>query len=122
MAGAAATVVCQLKPMQIADVTLYNEALNSYLREQHLRGAAGFGCRTQIRLSYLKSDGYHVKPDYDSTIDRTYACAIMGERVPCPTPWEGFIPDQNRRRWESEWPVVGGLGSGGQNRIHGWRW
>ena len=115
-AGAAAVVVCQVKPMMMKDVTPYNSLLSDYLRP--LKG--GFGCRTQIRLSFLKSDGFHVKPMYDSTIDKTYACAILGIPVPCPTPIDQFLPDQLRRRWESEWPRVSG--ESGRNTNHGWKW
>ena len=67
-AGATAMVVCQLKPMQVTNVTPYNELLGKYLRSQ---GSVGYGCRTQIRLNYLKADGFHVLPQYDSIIDKT---------------------------------------------------
>ena len=103
MAGAAATIVCQLKPMQILDVTPFNQSLSDYLRAQN----GGFGCRTQIRLSDLSGDGYHVIPQADSVIDKTYACAIMGVPAPCPTPHDEFVPDHLRRRWEKEWPGIG---------------
>ena len=103
-AGARASVICQVKPMQLGDVTPYNELLSEYLRGQ--RG--GFGCRTQIRLGHLKPDGFHVKPQYDSIIDRTYACAIKGIPVYDPTPSGEFVPDHLRRRWQAEWPKVGG--------------
>ena len=113
LAGAKAVVVCELKPMPVTDVTPFNNQLSEYLRAQ--RG--GFGCRTQIRLNYLKNDGFHVRPMYDSIIDKTYACAIQGIRVPCPTPPNEFVPDHMRRRWETEWPRVGG--GGGQTIVHG---
>ena len=115
LAGAASIVVCELKPMQVTDVTPFNKELSSYLRMQ----PGGFGCRTQIRMNYLKSDGFHIQPMYDSIVDRTYACAILGVPVPCPTPFDEFVPDHIRRRWETEWPRVGG--QVGQMRIHGWR-
>ena len=104
-AGAVAVVVCQLKPMRVKDVTPFNELLHKYLRAD---GEGGYGCRTQIRLDYLKYDGYHVLPNYDSVIDRTYACALMGVPVPCPTPVDEFVPHHMRRRWETEWPRIGG--------------
>ena len=112
-AGASSVVTCQIKPMQATDVTPFNALLNDYLPSQ---GKSGHGCRTQIRLSYLKQDGFHVEPQYDSTIDRTYACAIMGVPVPCPTPINEFIPNHMRRRWEMDWPRVGR----GQVRNNGW--
>ena len=107
-AGARAIIVCQLKPMQVADVSPFNSHLDNYLREEKARGRQGFGCRTQIRLNYLKHDGFHIKPDYVSVIDRTYACAIRGVKVPDPTPIDGFVPDSVRQRWEAEWPGLTG--------------
>ena len=117
MAGAVAVIICQLKPMQIIDVTPFNELLSDYLRAQ----VGGFGCRTQIRLQDLKPDGYHVLPQADSVIDKGYACAILGVPVPCPTPSDGFIPDRMRRRWEKDWPRVGDRVDQTTGR-HGWRW
>ena len=115
-AGAAAFVICQLKLMQFTDVTPYNTLLNDYLRSERHQGRGGHGCRTQIRLDNLKSDGYHVVPQLDSTIDRTYACAFLGIPVPCPTPWDEFVPLHVRRRWETEWPsLVGGGASMANN-------
>ena len=104
MAGAAAIVTCQIKPMQIDDVSPYNNALSEYLKAQ--RG--GYGCSTQIRLGFLKPDGYHVRPQYDSVIDKTYACAVRGVHVIDPTPLDEFIPDHVRRSWQQAWPRLGG--------------
>ena len=117
LAGASSVVVCQLKPMQVTDVTPYNEAISDFL--QPLKG--GYGCRTQIRLNYLRNDGFHIQPMYDSIIDRTYACAIRGVPVPCPTPFDEFVPDRMRRRWELEWARIGN-GVGQNANRHGWRW
>ena len=110
-AGAVAVTVCQLKPMQATDVTLYNQELDSYLRREKDRGRDGFGCRTMIRLDFLKGDGYHIRPDYWSVLDRTYACALLGIDVPFPTPWNEFAPSFVRQRWESEWPRMPGGGA-----------
>ena len=95
-AGASSVVVCQLKPMQVTDVTP----------------------SSQIRLNYLRNDGFHIQPMYDSIIDRTYACAIQGVPVPCPTPFDEFIPDRMRRRWELQWPRIGN-GVGQNANRHG---
>ena len=114
--GAADVVVCQAKPMQIADVTLHNQQLSDYLRGQ----VRGYGCRTQIRLDYLKNDGFHIRPQFDSVVDKTYACAIRGVHVPSPTPLDEFVPFSVRRRWESDWPRISGGMTPSQN--HGWRW
>ena len=107
-AGAAAVTVCQLKPMQTTDVTPFNDLLNSYLRREKQRGRDGFGCGTMIRLDNLRGDGYHLKPECWSVLDRTYACALLGVDVPFPTPWNDFAPSFVRQRWESEWPRLGG--------------
>ena len=109
-AGAADIVVCEIKPMEMTDVTPHNACINDFLKSQH----RGFGCRTQIRISDLR-DGFHVLPQFDSVIDRTYACAIRGVPVPCPTLPKDFIPTLVRRRWEAAWPRVGG-----RHLNHGW--
>ena len=116
-AGATAVIVCQLKPMQILDVSPHNSALDNYLRREKQQGRQGFGCRTQIRLDFLRNDGYHIRPEFDSVVDRTYACAFLGISVPRPTPWDEFIPDIVRQKWESEWPRLTGRE---QSRQNGW--
>ena len=113
-AGAAEVVVCEVKPMELINVIPFNQELSDYLRS-----VGGFGCNTQIRVCDLR-DGLHVKPDFETVIDRTYACAIRGVPVPCPTPPEGFISMELRRRWEAEWPR---LRFGGPRLTnHGRRW
>ena len=109
--GAAAVVVCQLKPMQATDVTPFNQQLDCYLKREKERGRDGFGCRTMIRMDSLKGDGYHLKPEYGSVLDRTYACAILGNDVPFPTPGSEFTPSFVKKRWESEWPRLPGGGT-----------
>ena len=118
-AGAVAVVVCQIKPMQIVDVTPHNELLCDYLRREKERGRDGYGCRTQIRMNFLKGDGYHVKPEYGSVLDRTYAYALMGLEVPFPTPWDEFAPSYVRQRWELDWPRL--TGGGANMAQNGWR-
>ena len=114
-AGAAAVVVCQIKPMQTIDVTPFNGLLDQYLRGEREQGRGGFGCRTQIRLNFLKGDGYHIKPEFGSVLDRSYACALLGICVPFPTPINEFAPDYVRQRWEAEWPRLAG---GRANTVH----
>ena len=109
-AGAEAVITCQLKPMQTVDVTPYNELLDSYLRREKKKGRDGLGCRTQIRLQHLKGDGYHIKPDFMSIVDRTYAFALLGRDVLDPTPLNEFAPSFVRRRWEADWPRLAGGG------------
>ena len=108
--GAAGAVVCQLKQMEITDVTPYNRLLHEYLQMEQRYGCGGYGCRTQIRLDQLKPDGYHVRPSFSGVIYRSYACAMLGIEVPCPTPDDGFVPTIVRRRWEAEWPSVSSKG------------
>ena len=124
-AGASATVVCQPKPMEIVDVSPYDSLLHDYLQAQ---GGSGYGCRTQIRRSFLRPDGFHIQPQYVSVIDKTFACAITGTHVPQPTPSDDFLPDFARRRHEAEYPLLvrrngGGQGIGreGPTNSHGWR-
>ena len=123
-AGAADVVVCEIKPMEVLDVSPYNRALHHYLRT-----VGGFGCQTQIRRSFLQRDGYHIQHQFDSVLDKTYAYALMGLYVPRPTPVEDFLPEHARRRREIEWPRlagggdrVGQRGGGGTLNVHGWQW
>ena len=116
-AGAAAVVICQLKPMEVVDVTPHNELLDLYLRREKERGRGGFGCRTQIRLDFLKGDGFHVRPEFGSVLDRTYACAFLGMCVPFPTPLGDFAPSFVRKQWEADWPR---LGDRADMTHHGW--
>ena len=125
MASAVAVVVCEVKPMQVTDVRPYNSLLDSYLRS---KGRTGYGCRTQIQMKTLKPDGFHINPSEYSVLAKTYACAIQGLPVPCPTPADDFIPLVDRRKYEAEWPRVEnrsgpqGRVSQGQNMNHGWLW
>ena len=91
-AGAVGVVTCQVKPMQAIDVSPHNSLLNNYLLVERRKGRGGYGIRTPISLDNLKPDGYHVRPEYDPVIDRTYACAILGVDVPNPTPLDQFVP------------------------------
>ena len=105
--SAKAVVVCQLKPMRWVDVRPYANAVHEYLDSC---GKGGYGCFTQIRMDFLKNDGFHVRPQYESVVDRTYACAIRGKDVPDPTPFSDLTPEFCRRRWETQWPKMGGRG------------
>ena len=110
-------VVCQLKPMAVVDVRPYNEVLSNYLTAC---GPGGFGCLTQIRMEFLKPDGFHVHQRYCTVIDRTYACAIRGIPVPCPTPQDNFVPSFVRRRMDREFPRL--VGQAGGNGMQDGRW
>ena len=123
-AGAEAVIVCQVKPMQVVDVRPYNDALDRYLWTQD---GTGFGVETQIQLDFLWHDGYHVRNQFSSVIDRTYACAIQGVPVLCPT--EDFVPDYIKKQWNDDWPGLSSSAraqpvrdSEGRSRVHGWKW
>ena len=125
-AGATAVIISEIKPMQCVDVTPFNSALHDYLLTL---GGYGYGCATQIRLEFLANDGYHVRPQFSSIIDKTFACLIMEVPIPCPTPRDEFVPDHVRRKRDIDWPALRGGGnvqmgmrSEGQSRIHGWSW
>ena len=116
-AGAAQVVTCEIKPMTIVDVRPYNNTLHDYLCQQP---DEGLGCRTQIRMSDLKGNGFHVLPECVTILDRTYACAIRGVPVPCPTPFDDLVPPFVRRNWEAEWPRLGGMGGRAPIKRYGW--
>ena len=99
----------------------HSQLLHEYLLATHNDGGTVYGCRTQIRLEYLKADGFHVKPQYDPVIDKTYACAVMGINVPCPTPPDEFMPEHIRQQWRKDWPEVGRMGDS-SGRFEGPRW
>ena len=103
--SAAAVVVCQIKPMAVVDVRPYNQLLHNYLGSC---GEGNYGCTTQIRMDYLAADGFHVNHRYSTIIDRTYACALLGTPVPCPTSDDDFVPPIMRRRYETQWPRLEG--------------
>ena len=93
------------------------------------QGGSGYGISTQIRMEYLRPDGFHIKNKFDTVIDKNYACALLGVPVASPTPIENFEPDFVRRRRDVEWPRISG-GAYAQSRgfneghagIHGWGW
>ena len=114
LAGAASIVVCELKPMQVTDVTPFNKELSNYLRMQ----PDGFGCRTQIRMNFLKSDGFIYSLCMTlSSIGRMHV-QYWAYMSPVPPPLMN-LSVHIRRKWETEWPRVGG--QVGQMRVHGWR-
>ena len=108
--SAAACVVCEVKPMRIVDVRPYNRLLHAYLGSC---GDSGFGCNTQIFMEFLAADGYHIDHKYDSVLDKTYACALLGIPVPEPVPDENFVPPYYRRSWDRHWPRLVGNGGPG---------
>ena len=90
--------VCQIKPMRHKDVSPFNCLLDDYLRANGIPG-----CETQIKMENLRPAGFHILRQFDSVVDRTYACAILGVPVPCPTPSENFIPEHVRELYKKDW-------------------
>ena len=91
--GAVEVVCCEVKSMRFMDVTPYSNALHSLCLRLGIPG-----CATQIGVSHLGQDGFHILPSCLTILDRTYACAIMGVPVPCPPPAEDRYRDPGLRR------------------------
>ena len=106
------TVICQLKPMRHVNVVPYNKLLHEYLRSE-----GSIGCQTMIRAEFLKADGFHVLPRFRSVLNRQFACALLGVPVPCPTPYDDFVPNYVKEQYDQEWPAFGG--NGGTEGISG---
>ena len=107
--GAVEVVCCEVKSMRLMDVTPYSNALHSLCLRLGIPG-----CATQIGVSHLGRDGFHILPSCLTILDRTYACAIMGVPVPCPPPAEDRYRDPGLR---GEWPTLGAARGG---RRMGW--
>ena len=103
-AGAEEVVLCEVKPMQHVDVVPFNARIHALIL--HTEGVGG--CSTQIQHGDLGRDGYHVRPEFGSVLDRTYACAVMHRPVPCPY-FDSTIYDWHlAREREREWPPLWG--------------
>ena len=106
MRGSVGVVVCEVKPMQFMDVVPYNTRIHGLC----LRTEGVYGCSTQIRHDSLGRDGYHIRPEFGSVLDRTYACAVVGRDPPCPY-FSSMIYDWHaEREREREWPPLWGGG------------
>ena len=120
--SAAAVVVLETKPIRHIDVSPFNGMLHKLCVSRR----NVFGCRTQIRMRDLGRDGFHVAPDCVDIVDKTYACALLGIPVPCPTPSGDFLHPEQTVRYRREYPRIGETEERGQERdlnaIHGWRW
>jgi hypothetical protein len=82
-------VVCELKPMSFMDVAPYLWAIHSACLRLRTHRHGVHGVQTQTCVSHLRKDGYHILPSFSTILDMTYACAIRGILVPCPTPsWD----------------------------------
>jgi hypothetical protein len=105
--GAVGLVACELKPMSFMDVAPYSWAIHSAClrlrtHEDHVHGA-----HTQTCVSHLRKDGYHILPSFSTVLDMTYACAIRGIPVPCPTSsWnrnqDPGLKDRGPTPWEAQ--------------------
>ena len=66
-------------------------------------------------MDFLSADGYHIDSRYDTVLDRTYACALVGTHVPQPVSEDTFVPGFVRRSWDSQWPRLVGRAREGPN-------
>ena len=99
--GAVGLVACELKPMSFMDVVPYSWAIHHACLRLRTRGHRVHGVQTQTGVSHLREeDGYHIERSFSTILDRTYACAIRGIPVPCPTPtWDMGRDPGLRNRW-----------------------
>jgi hypothetical protein len=103
---ALAVIVCEVKPMRHINVTPFSNSIHTECARREVPG-----CRTQLGISDLNGDGYHIRESCLPILDKTFACAIIAIHVLCPT--------TDSERWNaratpefcSEWPRVGaGMG------------
>jgi len=71
--GAVEVIVCELKCMGFMDVQPYSNAIHSLCRRLDIRGV-----KTQIGISHLAQDGYHILPSCLGVLAQMYALAILG--------------------------------------------
>ena len=102
-AGAEEVVLCEVKPMQHVDVVPFNARIHALIL--HTEGVGG--CSTQIQHEYLGRNGYHVRTEFGSVLDRTYACAVVHRAVPCPyydsTMYDWYLAREMEREWPPLW-------------------
>jgi spore germination cell wall hydrolase CwlJ-like protein len=98
--GARGVTICEPKPMTLMDVFPYSDRLRQKCGERKV----GW-CQTQLGVKDLKEDGFHLLPSSLRVLDKTYAFAVMGVKVPHPTPiyfkWRHELTEQ-------EWPRMRG--------------
>ena len=122
-AGAADVITCSPKPTQRADMTIYSDRVNRYLKSLG-NDDAGHGCATQVRLWHLRGDGLHLQPRFFHVLQKTYAYALMGKYVLDPTPLDEFAPDYVRQAYRADWPLMnrgGGESGRAPNTHYGWQ-
>jgi hypothetical protein len=106
--GAVGVCVCEVKPMNFMDVTPYSKAIHSASLRMRAQGHQVQGMQTQTGVSHLKKDGFHILPSFAGVLDRTYACAVIGVPVPCPTPsWDRYRDPSLKDRWPIPWEAQG---------------
>jgi hypothetical protein len=79
--GARGMTVCEVKPMNLMDMTPYSKSLYHSCRNKKISW-----CQTQSGVRNLRDDGYHMLPASFRVLNVTYAYAVMGKPVPNPTP------------------------------------
>ena len=98
--GAVGVCVCEVKPMNFMDVTPYSNAIHSACLRMRAQGHQVQGMETQIGVSNLMKDGFHIMPSFAGVLDKTYACAVVGVPVSCPTPsWDRYRDPSLKDRW-----------------------
>ena len=126
---AAAVVVVEVKPIRHLNVSPFNETIHKIC----LARDKVFGCHTQIRMYDLGRDGFHVAAHCGDIIDKTYAYALLGLPVPCPTQTRDFFHPMQDKEYEAAWPLMeenrgrrtrreDQEGTRSSSAIHGWRW
>jgi hypothetical protein len=98
--GARGVTVCEPKPMTLMDMSPYSDGLRQKCRDRKV----GW-CQTQLGVNDLKEDGFHLLPSSLRVLDKTYAFAIMGVKVPHPTP---IYLKWRHKLMEQEWPRMRG--------------
>jgi hypothetical protein len=94
--GARGLAICKVKRISLLDVTPFSELLHKKCVANKIAW-----CKTQLEITNLKDDGYHILLSSLQVLDATYACAVIGVPVPHPTP--------NYKKWrhhnlQREWP------------------
>jgi hypothetical protein len=97
--GARDVTVSEVKPMTLKDVKPYSNRL----RQRCMEKKVGW-CQSQLGVEDLKEDGFHVLPSSLRILDKTYACAVMGVKVPHPMP---IYQKWRHKLIEQEWPRMG---------------
>ena len=97
--------------MTLMDVSQFSVRL----QQKCMDGGVGW-CQTQLGVDDMREDGFHVLPSSLRILDKTYACAVMGVKVPHPTP---VYQKWRHKMVEQGWPRVGD--GNGRQELNVWR-